>query len=94
MLAGNDSPSKVLHHAIVLVLPRAVVCVEVDVHLTEAMVLQKVVYAAHHCIGSFSVVTSLVCQEVDMPGESLAVDTKDCTLPWRENIDRARLKRV
>ena len=51
--------SKILHHAIIIVLHCAVVCIEVYIHLTEAMVLQKVVHAAHY---SFSAVTSLICQ--------------------------------
>ena len=47
----ESAPRKLLHHAAVLVLPCAVVCMQVDIPLSKAMMVREIVNATNHSIG-------------------------------------------
>ena len=80
-----------MHHASILILTTAVICVQVRFLLSESVILEEVVESTHYCIGSFPTVTSFVCQEVDLSWESLTINTEDIALPGREKIDWTQL---
>ena len=45
-----------------------------------------------HNVGAFATISCLVCQETDLARQSFARYTKYCALPWRKEVDGARLK--
>ena len=57
----ESAPRKLLHHAAVLVLPCAVVCMQVDIPLSKAMMVKEIVNATNHSIGNFITVSGFVC---------------------------------
>ena len=64
---GQGAPNKILHHAVVLVLSGAVVCMQIHIPLPKAVVVKKVVDAAYYSIGTFATVSCLIGQEIDLP---------------------------
>jgi len=70
----------------------AIIGVEEDILLPKAVV-KKEVQPTDHSICTLATITCLICQEVHLPGECLAVYTKHCTLPGCQ-IDWPRLQGV
>jgi len=83
-----------LHHTVVFVLAGAIIGVEEDILLPKAVVVKKEVQPTDHSICTLATITCLICQEVHLPGECLAVHTNHCTLPGSQEIDWPRLQGV
>ena len=80
-----------MHHAIILNLTTAVICMQVRFLLSETMILEEVVESTHYRIDSFPTVTSFVCQKVDLSWKSLTIHTEDIALSGHEKIDWTQL---
>ena len=94
VLIRHHPPRQILHHTVVFILSGAIISVEKDVLLSKAVIVEEEVQPTDHSIGTLTAITCLVCQEVDLPGECLAVDTKHGTLPGCQEVDRSRLQGV
>ena len=62
------------HHAVVFILPSAVIYMEENHFLTEPMCLQEKVKPTDNVVCTFATLSSLVSEKVGMGGHS--------TLPW------------
>ena len=70
----------------VFVLSAAILCVQVHIRLSQAMVFKEV-DPADNSIGTFTAVTCFIGEEVDLPRKCFAVYSKHCTLPWCHKVD-------
>ena len=61
---SQDPPHQILHHGVIFVLPRAIVCVQARGRLPKAIMLKEVVEKSKYSVGSFSCVTSFINNEV------------------------------
>ena len=83
---------QVLHHAVIFVLGSAVVCVQEHVPLPKTVMQKEIVEPTDHNVGTFAIVSCLICQEIDLARQSFARYTKYCALPRRKEVVGARLK--
>ena len=51
------------------------------------MVLKKVMELADNRVCSFATRPSFIAEEVDLPRQSLTVNSKESTLAWSEKVD-------
>ena len=58
------------------------------------MMYKEVVQHTDDGVGALPHVDSLVNQIVDLPGDGLATDSKDCALPGSQGVHWAGLKRI
>ena len=84
-------PDKILNHSVVLVLSCTVVCVQENIHLSKAVVLEKEMGSANHSICAFTAVTSFIREKVNLPRKSLTVNSKHCTLSRSKKVNGTRL---
>jgi hypothetical protein len=87
----HHPPCQILEHAVVFVLPCTVVSVKEHLLLAKAMMKKEVVQLTHYCVGSLATSTSLITEEIDLPGNGLTIHPKHRTFPRSEEIYWARL---
>ena len=83
-----------MYHTVVFVLAGAIIGVEKDVLLSKPVVVKEKVQPTDYSIGTLAALTCLVRQEVDLPGECLAIHTEHSTLPRCQEVDGPRLQGV
>ena len=65
------SSDEVMEHGIVLVLPHTVVCMQVNICFSQAMLLEEVVEQRdNNCVGPLPCVAGFVDEVVDLPGDA------------------------
>ena len=74
MAVSYCTPEKILHHAVVFILPRAPV-MQVHIIFAKAVMLKKGVYPTDN---SNHTVSSLISQEVDLARNCFTVYSKHC----------------
>ncbi len=67
MFVCECTPGKVLYHTAVLILTGTVVGVHVNLLFTKTMIFQEVVELADYGVGSFTTVTCLTREKVNLP---------------------------
>ena len=86
------------HHppdeVVVLILPHAVVGMQVCMCLSQAVHLEKVVQQADNGIGPLPCVTGFINEVVDLPGKGFKTYLKDAALSRGEDVYGARLEGV
>ena len=87
-------PGEVCHHELILVLPTAVVAVELGNLLTKPILGKEVMQVGYHAVGPLVYHHPLVDQKVHLLGNALAVHSEDSAFPWRKEINWAGLVRV
>ena len=86
MSSGHHPPHQVVYHSIVFILSSTVVSVQVDVGLPQPMYVKEKIQPADYSIGPLPRFTRVVCEEVYLSGDCLAVNPKHRTLPWGEEV--------
>ena len=71
---------ELLNRTVVFVLPRTVVCVEVNVFLPKAVLSEEVVNSTHDSIGTLS--TCLICEKVNLSWNIHTINPKYSAFPW------------
>ena len=90
----GHSPCTIPQYNPVLVLPWAVVAMEVDIGFPQAEILKEIMQVWNHRISSLTDEMSLVNQKVHLLRNPLAAHTKQATLTWHQEINRSRLLRI
>ena len=54
--------------------------------LSKTMILKEIVQSVNYCIGSFPTISSFICQEFDLSGEGLTINTKYGALPRCQEV--------
>ena len=92
--ANHCAPHEVLEHGVVFVLSHAVVTVQVDVLLSQAVCREEMMEHTHDGIGPLADIHCFIDQVIDLPGDGLTTHPKDAALSWGQKVDGARLERV
>ena len=87
----HHSPQQVLQHSIVLVLPGAIVCMEVALCFFEAKVLKKKVQQTNDSVRSFAGLNSLIKEEQGHLWNGFSHHTEDSALSGSFEVDGAWL---
>ena len=87
MLVSQNPPSKVVYHAIVLILPAAVIGMEENIFFTKTIMRKEVVESTYNSISTFSAVTRFVCEKIDLLRNPFTHYTKDRALSWSEEVN-------
>ena len=90
----HHPPCQILYHAVVFVFAGIIIGVEEGMLLSNAMMVRKVVQPTDHSICTLATISCFIHQEVNLPAECLAVDTKHDALLGCQKVDGARLLRV
>jgi hypothetical protein len=91
METSGYPPREIPQHELILILPGAVIAVEVDSGLPKSVVLKKVVEEGHNRVRTLTVHMSLVNQEIHLPRNTLTMDPKQPTLPWSKEVNGSGL---
>ena len=91
MTSCDNSPHEVGQDIPVLVLPTAVITVQVDLLLPQPIVLKVVVEIGNDGIGPLAAAVALINEVVDLPGDALHAHSKDAHLPGDQKVQGARL---
>ena len=83
-----------MDHTVVSVLSTTVICVEVGVLLTHAVVVEIIVQLTYNSVGTLAAIPSFICEEVDLPRYCFTIDAKHCALTWSKKVNRAWLPRI
>ena len=75
-------PSYILHHAIIVILPSAVIYVQERHLLIEPMCLQEKVKPTDDIVCTFATLSSFVSEKVDLAREGLTIYPKHSILLW------------
>ena len=89
---GECSPYQILHHAIVLILPSAVISMKKHYLLTKPMCFVEEVQTANHIVGTFATLSSLVSKEIDLTWQGFTVHSEHGALSWCQKVDRPWLE--
>ena len=54
--------------------------------LTKSVRLQEEVESTDDIVGTFATLPCLISEKIDLARKGLTVDSKHCTLPWRQNV--------
>ena len=87
----QDPPHQILHHGVIFVLPRAIVCVQAHGRLPKVIMLKEVVKKINYSVGSFSCVTSFINDEVYLAWDSFTANAEDGRLPRCKEVNWAGL---
>ena len=90
MTSCDNSPHEVGQDIPVLVLPTAIITVQVDLLLPQPIVLKVVVEIGNDGIGPLAATVGLINEVVDLPGD-LHAHSKDAHLPGDQKVQGARL---
>ena len=93
-MESNHNPPYQIMHGIVLVLPHAVVGMQVDVCLPQAMLLEEVVEETHDGVGPLPSVAGFINEVVDLPWDGFTTYPKDSALARGEEVDGTGLEGV
>ena len=91
MTSCDNSPHEVGQDIPVLVLPTAIITVQVDLLLPQPIVLKVVVEIGNDGIGPLAATVALINEVVDLPGDALHAQFKDAHLPGDQKVQGARL---
>ena len=94
MESNHHPPYQIMEHGIVFVLPHAVVGMQVDVCLPQAMLLEEVVEETHDGVGPLPSVAGFINEVVDLPWDGFTTYPKDSALARGEEVDGAGLEGV
>ena len=83
-----------MEHRIVFVLPHAIVSMQVDIHFSQTMLLEKVVEHADSGVGPLPRVAGFINEVVDLPRNGFTTYPKDSTLARSEEVYGAWLERI
>ena len=73
---SKSPPHQVLHHQVVLVLASTVVSMQIKKNFTQTVVFEEEVKPTYHSIGSFASFSTLICDKVDLPGNSFTTHSE------------------
>ena len=79
MKSGEHVLQQVSYHSVLLILTPTVVCVEVDVLLSEPMYFKEMVEHADDGVRPFTYVEGFINKVIHLTWYSLAAYSKDCT---------------
>ena len=91
MTSCDNSPHEVGQDILVLVLPTAIITVQVDLLLPQPIVLKVVVKIGNDGIGPLAATVALINEVVDLSGDALHTHSKDAHLPGDQKVQGARL---
>ena len=94
MQSNHHPPDEILEHSVILILSHAVVYMQVDMCLFQAMLLKEVMEQTDDCVGPLPCVTGFINEVVDLPRDSFTTYPKESALARSEEVDGAWLARV